>query len=85
MLHQENLPYIPEVIRMKLISRHYDNPLAGHFGIKKIRELVAQKYYWPTLRADIKSYVKECNIYLASKIVKHKLYSDLKSLLVPTH
>ena len=44
-LHHQDLPYVPEIIRTELISRHHDDLLAGHFGIKKIRELVAQKYY----------------------------------------
>lgn len=34
-LHQETLPYMPEIIKAKLISRHHDNLLAGHFDIKK--------------------------------------------------
>ena len=44
-LHHQGLPYVPEIIRTELISRHHDNPLAGHFGIEKTRELVVQKYY----------------------------------------
>ena len=44
-LHHQGLPYVPEIIRTELISRHHDNLLAGHFGIKKTRELVARKYY----------------------------------------
>ena len=44
-LHHQGLPYVPEIIRIGLISRHHDNLLADHFGIKKIQELVARKYY----------------------------------------
>ncbi len=43
-LHREGLPYLPEIIRIKVISRHHDDPLAGHFGFEKTRELVARKY-----------------------------------------
>ncbi len=70
---------------MELISRHDNDPLAGHFGIKKTRELIAQRYYCPTLKADVKSYVKRCNVCLALKLIKHKSYGDLQSLLVPMH
>ena len=84
MLHQEGLAYIPEVIRMELISRRHDDLLAGHFGIKKTQELVARKYYWLTLKADVESYIKGCDVCLASKAVKHKPYGNLQSLLVPT-
>ena len=41
-LHHQDLPYVLEIIRTELISRHHDNPLAGHFGIKKTSELIAQ-------------------------------------------
>ncbi len=34
-LHHQRLLYVPEVIRTELISRHHDDPLAGHFGIDK--------------------------------------------------
>ncbi len=49
-LHYQGLPYIPKVIHLELISRHHNDPLAGHFGIEKTCKLIARKYYWPTLR-----------------------------------
>lgn len=30
-LLQKDLPYVPEIIRTELISRHYNSPLAGYF------------------------------------------------------
>ena len=84
-LHHQGLPYVPEIIRTKLISRYHDDPLAGHFGIEKTRKLVARKYYWPTLRHDVDNYVKGCGICLASKAVRHKPYGNLQSLPVPIH
>ena len=84
MLHYQGLPYVPKVIRSELINRHYDNPLAGHFGIKKTCKLVVKKYYWPTLRQDVKTYVKRCDVCLASRAVRHKPYGDLQLLPVPT-
>lgn len=36
MLFYQDLPYVPEIIHMELISRYHDNPLAGHFEIKMI-------------------------------------------------
>ena len=43
-LHHQGLLYVPEIIRTELISRHHDDPLVSHFGIKKTQELVARKY-----------------------------------------
>ena len=84
-LHHQSLPFVPKAIRTELISRHHNDPLAGHFGIEKTRELLARKYYWPTLRHDVEAYVKGCDVCLASKAVRHKPYSDLQLLPVPTH
>ena len=43
--HHQGLPFVPEAIWTELISRHHDDPLAGHFGIEKTCKLLAQKYY----------------------------------------
>ena len=56
-LHHQGLPFVPKAIRIELISQYHDDPLAGHFGIDKTRELVGRKYYWPSLRRDDESYV----------------------------
>ena len=84
-LQHQGLPFVPEIIWTKLISRHHDDPLAGHFGIDKTRELVGRKYYWSSLRKDVEAYVKSCNVFLSSKTVRHKLYGDLQALPVLTH
>ena len=84
-LHHQGLPFVPEVIRIELISRHHNDPLAGHFDIEKTCKLLARKYYWSTLKHDVEVYVKGCNVCLASKAVRHKPYIDLQSLPVSTH
>ncbi len=83
-LQHQGLPYVLVVIGTELISRHHDDPLAGYFGINNTRELIARKYYWPSLQTDVEAYVKACNVCLASKAVRHKPYGDLQSLPVPT-
>ena len=44
-IYHQGLPFVPEAIRTELISRHHDDPLAGHFGIEKTCQLLAKKYY----------------------------------------
>lgn len=63
------------------MSKYHDNLLANHFGIKKTQELATPKNYWPILQANMKAYVKGCNIYVTSKVVKYNFYEDLQSLL----
>ena len=84
-LHHQDLSYVPEIIRTELFSRHYNDSLVGHFEIEKTRELVAQKYYWPTLRRDVEDYIRRYDVCLASKAVRHKPYGALQYLPVPTY
>lgn len=84
-LHHQDLPYVPKLIKTQLISRHQNDLLVGPFGIDKTSELVARKYYWETLRHDIEKYIKRCHVFLISKALRHKPYNDLQLLPIPTH
>ena len=84
-LHHQGLLFVSKAIWIELISRYYNNPLAGHFGIKKICKLLAQKYYWPTFRYNVEAYIKDCDICLALKTVCHKPCNDFHSFFVPMH
>ena len=84
-LHLQGLSYVSKVICAELISKHHDDHLAGYFGIEKTQELIARKYYWPTLQKDVEAYIKRYNVCLASKAVCHKPYKDLQSLPISTH
>ena len=75
-LHHQSLFYIPKMIWTEFISKDFDNILPGHFSIKKIHELIAQKYYWPSLCHNVQDYMKECNVYLVLKTVRHKFYGN---------
>ena len=84
-LHHQSLLFISKSIQTELISHYHNNLLAGHVGIEKTCKLLAQKYYWSTLRHDVDAYVKGCDVCLASKAVCQKLYGDLQSLPIPMH
>ena len=81
-LYYQGLSYVPEIIWTKLITKHHKNLQGDQFVIKKICELIAQKYYQPLFHHDVKDFEKGCNGYLASKAVYHRLYSNLQSLPV---
>ena len=66
-LQHQKLPFVPEIIQMELISRHHDDSLAKHFGIDKTRKLISRKYYWPSLKKDVKTYIKDCDVCLGFK------------------
>ena len=82
MLYFQDLFYISKVMCSEWINRHQNDTLAGYFGIEKTQELIARKYYWSTLRRDVKGYIKRYEVCLTSKAVCYKLYGDPESLLV---
>ena len=44
-LHYQGLSFIPKIIKTKLISWYYNNPLAGYFDIDKTKKFTGRKYY----------------------------------------
>ena len=73
----DSLPFVPDIIRSKVISRHHNNLLVIYFGINKTQELISWKYYWLGIKKDVKFYIKGCDVCLALKTVSHKLYNNL--------
>ena len=76
---------MPKIVYSKLISRHYNDLLAGYFRIDKTKKLIGKKYYLLSLKKDVESFMKGCDICLASKAVRYKLYDNLQSLFVPNY
>lgn len=69
----------------KIFKRYHNNLLASHFSIKKTSKLLARKYYWLTFYYNIQTYTNSYDICLLFKAIKHKLYRNFWSLLIPTY
>ena len=52
---------VPKNRRWAAIAMVHDSPDGGgHFGGKKTLEKLEKRFYWPTLRQDLKDYIKTC-------------------------
>ncbi|KAG7305634.1 hypothetical protein JYU34_009728 [Plutella xylostella] len=51
---------IPEKLRHNVLLECHNDPLSGHFGVKKTVNRVRQRYYWPSLIKDAKEHVRKC-------------------------
>lgn len=58
---------IPKAERQQKIREAHDPPLSGHCGIYKTFSRVASKFYWPKMRSDVATYVRNCYICAAFK------------------
>ena len=78
--------YVPKEasVREELLRRHHDDSLAGHFVVDKTSELMSWKYYWGSMKVDVKEYVDTCDICQRVKVKRHRPYSELNALLQPT-
>jgi len=45
-------------LRLRLLQDHHDPPAMGHPGRAKTLELLARKYYWPSMRKDVDRFVR---------------------------
>jgi hypothetical protein len=85
LLRYESRVIIPEdpVLRGEIIKLHYNDPLAGHYGVEKTLELLKRSWYWENMETDIRVYCKEYDICQRVKAKRHMPYSLLSSLPQP--
>lgn len=65
---------VPEGDRLKILEECHDDPKSAHLGVHKTVNRVSDRYYWPGLAQDVKSYVKNCQICKMSKTGNSKPY-----------
>ena len=51
---------VPSHRRQEVMKMFHGNPAAGRFGVDRTFSKVAARYFWPSMRRDIKQYVSVC-------------------------
>ena len=61
--------YIPDqtLLRLQVIRNHHNHPTSGHFGQRKMAELVGRAFYWQGLKSMINRYMSSCTTCTRSK------------------
>src|SRR6266536_63615 len=70
-------------LRTAIIREVHAQPLSGHPGIAKLKQLVNSRYYWPGLGNDIDQYCANCHICRRSHVPRDKKPGFLQQLPVP--
>lgn len=68
-------PYIPEQYRREVFDSVHN---ISHPGTRTTRKLTAQKYFWPSMNADISHWTRTCIDCQKAKIQRHT-YSPISS------
>lgn len=77
---------VPEKLRPQILRECHNDPVSGHFGIKKTVNRVRQHYFWPTLIKDVKYHVRKCEIcakYKSSNLPPIGLMGKHKNVTEP--
>lgn len=53
---------VPKKFRESVLSLGHEGRMAGHQGIARTTERVFEGFYWPGVHADVKRFVKSCDI-----------------------
>lgn len=53
--------WIPKSLTMSVIQSGHDSVVSCHGGFAKTLSRIRQKYYWPSMSKDVRSYVQNCD------------------------
>ncbi|SLM35179.1 hypothetical protein LPUS_04274 [Lasallia pustulata] len=85
LLYFDSVLYIPytEPLRLGIIKKHHDEPLAGHLAIGKTFALIRTKYYWPDMRKQIQEYCNSCLVCQGARVICGKQPGLLQPMPIP--
>ena len=61
-------PYIPFAARRKVFDCFHG---LGHPGVERTRQAISEKVVWPSMRADISKWARECLACQQAKVTRH--------------
>jgi Integrase zinc binding domain len=71
-------------LKRHILQEYHDHALAGHPGIATTLQMVAEDYWWPTMKQFIQNYVKGCATCQLTKPNTHQPKPPLMPITVET-
>ena len=71
---------IPASERRHMLKQCHDESTSGHLGIRKTLGRLRERYYWPGIRNDVKTYVGGCDTCSRRKAPLKRKRAPMKSL-----
>ncbi|KAL4582832.1 hypothetical protein LXL04_007393 [Taraxacum kok-saghyz] len=86
LLYTDNRLFIPDIpgLRKKLLFEFHSTPVGGHAGVTTTLKRLTSAFFWPNMKQDTLTYVKECATCQSVKYPTRKPYGLLQTLPVPT-
>ena len=58
---------VPSSMKREVLFQMHDSVVSGHFGCKKTKARILQKFYWYGLREDVALHIRKCDICAADR------------------
>ncbi|KAF7762019.1 hypothetical protein Agabi119p4_10011 [Agaricus bisporus var. burnettii] len=84
-IYRQGRIYVPDnqEIRDFILHDHHNSPDAGHPGTYRMLESVKQTFWWPTIKTDIRRYVRGCDMCQKNKTIRRPDHIPLNPLPIP--
>ncbi|KAI2645331.1 Transposon Tf2-6 polyprotein [Labeo rohita] len=79
----ENLTYVPLNLRTRVLTEVHSTPSSGHPGIEATIQLLHNRFWWPSLRPDVITFIKNCSVCSTSKTPRQLPSGLLQPLPAP--
>jgi hypothetical protein len=79
-LHLGNLT----AIQQQILHQFHSSPLAGHMGNQKTYSKIKREFYWPGMKTDICTFIRECDIRQRNKVENIHQTGLLQPLPIPS-
>jgi hypothetical protein len=86
LLYRANKLCVPaSSVCILFLQETHGGGLMGHFGVKKIKDVLATHFFRPKMRRDMEHYVSRCTTYnkAKSRLNPHGIYMPLPVPSVP--
>ena len=58
---------VPRLLQARVLAEHHEVALAGHLGVNKTAAAIHRKFFWPALYADVREFVRSCQVCAEAK------------------
>ncbi|KAL0342902.1 UNVERIFIED_CONTAM: Retrovirus-related Pol polyprotein from transposon [Sesamum angustifolium] len=85
LLYHRNRLFIPPSsgLAAALLMEFHASPVGGHSGTKATLARLSGSFYWPSMLADVKKFVRECLVCQRNKYSSQAPYGLLHPLVIP--
>ena len=71
---------VPLALQNELLQAYHDSPLGAHQGFDRTYQRLKQKYWWPSMAKDVKTYIQCCDTCQRTKRQYHISKTPLQPL-----